>query len=120
LERIGLAVAARAVAALKDPPADLATTLEELCAGGSSQVARDRAAAIVERLDERYFELNEREEETGQPTGWEEPFRQARAAAAVCEAAGLDPLRAATEATYEALYALDGDADAVLSTIMAT
>ena len=81
---------------------------------------RDRVAGIAEELDRKYFDLREAEEAGGHSTGWEELFRRARAASAVYEASGPDPLLAATEATYEALHALAGDADAILAVVEST
>lgn len=72
----------------------------------SEQVAK--IAALVERLDERYFTLQEAVDEgRASPDDYLVPFSQARAASATVYALKDDSLDAGMEAIYEAAVATD-------------
>jgi hypothetical protein len=60
-------------------------------------------AAIVEHLDNHYFDLKDRfEAGAGSESSYLDAFRKARAATAVMAALAPDPLEAAMNALYEA------------------
>jgi hypothetical protein len=64
--------------------------------------------ALVTRLDERYFELQEAAEEGGlSPDDYLRVFGQARAVAALSFSGNEDAFEAATEAIYEAAASTD-------------
>lgn len=72
----------------------------------AEQVAK--IAALVKRLDERYFTLQEDADEgRASPADYLVPFSQARAASAAAYALKDDSLAAGMEAIYEAAVATD-------------
>ena len=84
--------------------------LEKLRAGGVL-TPKDKAEidALVARLDEEYFELQEAAEEGRASTDhYLRVFGQARAVAALSFAGNEDAFEAATEAIYEAAATTDG------------
>lgn len=113
LRQVAAAIAGYAVAQtdLHDPRAD--TALRQLRGETHRQQAESELARLVEQLDERQWELQERVV-AGEASPQEHlaAFSQARAAAALGAAFGSDPVVAAQEAAYEALAAVD-DRDAI-------
>jgi hypothetical protein len=79
-----------------------------------------RVASLAEELDERYLDLHDEDKPGGRSPGWREAFRLARAASALAFAFSPDAETAATESIYEAIHALDQDADAVLTVVKGT
>ncbi len=108
LRRLATALAEHAVGqtGLREPGVDAA--LNELRRGGHNEETRSGLARLVQRLDEHQWELQGR---TGQGDASSSEhlsaFARARAAAALECAFDPDPVRAAQEATYEALAAVD-------------
>jgi hypothetical protein len=107
--RIAVAAAARALAGWPGHPATLDAVLDQALRGEADPGLLTEAQGIAEGLDARYLDLYDDEEPNGRTPGWEDAFRQARAAAAVVSAIGDDARRAASGAVYEASHALGED-----------
>jgi hypothetical protein len=68
---------------------------------------RNRIRSLLDRLDDKYFELQEAAEDGREAADcYEDVFAQARAMAALYYALDGDPLTAASEAVYEAAIAV--------------
>ena len=77
-------------------------------AGGMSAAQQAELEALMSKLDNEYFDLQEAAEE-GRATieDYTRKFAQARAVSALLFASKGDPLEASTEAVYEAAAAFD-------------
>lgn len=114
--RIALAVARRASQLDDRLTGRSAGGVQEILAGRSDQHLRDQVARVTHDLDRRYLDVHDDRVGPESPD-WEVPLRRARAAAVVYAASDPDSPVAATEATYEALYALDEGLQAVLAVV---
>jgi hypothetical protein len=109
LRRIAIAAAAAALADQPECPEELDQALALLSSGSMDDQVRTRVCDVAAALDDRYLTLFDDEKPGGQTEGWEEAFRLARAASALCFASHEDPMVAAVEASYEASHALVDD-----------
>jgi hypothetical protein len=106
LRRIAVAVADHVATQVPGLPVEIEEALVALRSSQPDRAIETSAVEAAERLDDTYLELHDDEKPGGQSPDWEAAYRLARAAAAIRSAFDADPMAAATETAYEALFAL--------------